>query len=191
MRNDPAILSGISVLIAEDNNYMRGLLRTMVTGFGVRSIYEAQDGADAIAVVLDRQPDIVLLDWVMSPVDGNEFLRILRSHNNPEIAKTPVIVISADSRRSVVTASINAGVNLFLGKPISPAVLFERMAAIISEGPNVALAKDRRNKATATDKWRTQISRLEKALSSGKISEKARKEIQALTKNSDDDQTFL
>ncbi|MDD7908971.1 MULTISPECIES: response regulator [Pseudovibrio] len=131
MRHKKAALSNYSVLIAEGNNYMRSLLRTMVAGFGVRNIYEAQDGADAIAIAIDRRPDIILCEWVMRPLDGEDFLRILREDSDPDIAQTPVIVISADARRSVVIQAMRAGVNLFLSKPLSPAVLQDRMIAIM------------------------------------------------------------
>ncbi|WP_208988205.1 response regulator, partial [Pseudovibrio sp. W74] len=92
MLQSDSLLSGYSILIVDDNNYMRSILRTMISGFGVRSIYEAGDGADAIAILLDRRPDIVLCDWIMHPIDGNDFLRILRQDEDSEIAKTPVIV---------------------------------------------------------------------------------------------------
>lgn len=131
MRHKKAALSKYSVLIAEGNNYMRSLLRTMVSGFGVRQIYEAQDGADAIAVAIDRRPDLILCEWVMRPLDGEDFLRILREDSDPEVSQIPVIVISADARRSVVLNAMRAGVNLFLTKPLSPAVLQERMIALM------------------------------------------------------------
>ncbi|WP_208990041.1 response regulator [Pseudovibrio brasiliensis] len=142
MLQSDSLLSGYSVLIVDDNNYMRSILRTMVSGFGVRSIYEAGDGADAIAILLDRRPDIVLCDWIMHPIDGNDFLRILRQDEDSEIAKTPVIVITADSRRSVVVAARNAGVNYFLAKPIAPAILYDRLKAIVMQGDECVQARD-------------------------------------------------
>ena len=142
MLQSDALLSGYSILIVDDNNYMRSILRTMVSGFGVRSIYEATDGADAIAITLDRRPDIILCDWIMRPIDGNDFLRILRRDEDSEIAKTPVIVISADSRRSVVVAARNAGVNYFLAKPLAPATLYERLKAIVLQGDEPVQARD-------------------------------------------------
>lgn len=150
MLQSDALLSGYSILIVDDNNYMRSILRTMISGFGVRSIYEAADGADAIAITLDRRPDIVLCDWIMRPIDGNDFLRILRRDEDSEIAKTPVIVISADSRRSVVVAARNAGVNYFLAKPLAPATLYERLKAIVLQGDEPVQARDTANVPVGT-----------------------------------------
>ncbi len=142
MLQSESLLAGCSILIVDDNNYMRSILRTMISGFGVRSIFEAGDGADAIAILLDRRPAIVLCDWIMHPIDGNNFLRIVRQDEDTEIAKTPVIVISADSRRSVVVAARNAGVNYFLAKPVAPAILYDRLKAIVIQGDEPVQARD-------------------------------------------------
>ncbi|MDN3718860.1 response regulator [Roseibium salinum] len=60
-------LSKVSCLVAEDNLHMRAILRSVLSGFGIRTVLEASDGADALELVVDRKPDIVLCDWAMTP----------------------------------------------------------------------------------------------------------------------------
>lgn len=171
MLQSASLLAGYSVLIVDDNNYMRSILRTMVSGFGVRSIFEAADGADAIAILLDRRPDIVLCDWIMHPIDGNDFLRILRQDQDTDIAKTPVIVITADSRRSVVVAARNAGVNYFLAKPVAPATLYDRLKAIITQGDEPIQARDMAQMPMGT-RIQQHLDAMAKAKESGELRKK-------------------
>ena len=124
-------LSRISCLIADDNPHMRTILRSVLTGFGIRSIFEASDGAEALELVVDRKPDVVLLDWVMNPFGGSEFLRILRGDRDPVISTIPVLVISAHANRATIMEAITIGVHGFVAKPIAPAILYRHIGEIL------------------------------------------------------------
>jgi len=124
-------LSKISCLIAEDNPHMRGILRSVLSGFGIRSLFEASDGAEALELVVDRKPDIVLCDWVMSPFGGNEFLRILRSDRDLVASTTPVLVVTAHAKRATILEAIEIGIHGFVAKPIAPAILYRHIGEIL------------------------------------------------------------
>ncbi|WP_428671318.1 response regulator [Roseibium sp.] len=124
-------LSKISCLIAEDNPHMRGILRSILTGFGIRTVFEAADGAEALEIVVDRMPDIVLLDWVMSPFDGAEFLRILRGDRDPIVCTTPVLAVTAHAKRRTILEAIEVGIHGFVAKPIAPAILYRHIGEIL------------------------------------------------------------
>ncbi|MEE4012495.1 response regulator [Roseibium sp. FZY0029] len=124
-------LSRISCLIAEDNPHMRSILRSVLTGFGIRSAYEATDGAEALEMVVDRKPDIVLCDWVMNPFGGNEFLRILRSDRDLVISTTPVLIVTAHAKRATILEGIEIGIHGFVAKPIAPAILYRHIGEIL------------------------------------------------------------
>ncbi|MTH96797.1 response regulator [Roseibium sp. RKSG952] len=124
-------LSGVSFLVVEDNSHMRSILRSVLSGLGVRVIYEAADGFQALERVLDRQPDVILVDWMMSPLSGAEFVRILRAEKDPVISTTPVIVVSAHARRATVLEAIKLGIHGFVAKPISPAALYTRIVEVL------------------------------------------------------------
>ncbi|MET1415056.1 response regulator [Roseibium sp. HPY-6] len=131
MLRDKWDLSRISCLIAEDNPHMRTIVRSVLTGFGVRSIFEASDGAEALELVVDRKPDIVLLDWVMNPFGGSEFLRILRGDHDMVISTVPVLVISAHANRATILEAMGIGVHGFVAKPIAPAILYRHIGDIL------------------------------------------------------------
>ncbi len=118
-------------MIAEDNPHMRTILRSVLTGFGIRTICEASDGADALELVVDRRPDIVLCDWVMRPFGGNEFLQILRKDRDPDVSTTPVLVVTAHANRKTILEAIEIGIHGFVAKPIAPAILYRHIGEIL------------------------------------------------------------
>ncbi|TYC66879.1 response regulator [Stappia sp. BW2] len=124
-------LTRISCLIAEDNPHMRSILRSVLAGFGIRSAYEATDGAEALEMVVDRKPDIVLCDWMMNPFGGNEFLRILRADRDLVISTTPVLIVTAHAKRATILEGIEIGIHGFVAKPIAPAILYRHIGEIL------------------------------------------------------------
>jgi CheY-like chemotaxis protein len=119
------------VLVIDDNVHMRSLFRAILGGFGIRRVHEAADGADGLAMMVDRRPDIAICDWLMEPLNGAEFMTILRRDSDSFISTTPVILVSADARRQVVLEAARLGVNEFLAKPVSPATLYQRIIRVL------------------------------------------------------------
>lgn len=128
---DKLELSRISCLIAEDNPHMRAILRSVLSGFGIRSLYEAADGAEALELVVDRRPDIVLCDWAMNLFGGNEFLHVLRGDHDPVVSTTPVLVVTAHANRKTILEAIGIGIHGFVAKPIAPAILYRHINEIL------------------------------------------------------------
>ena len=124
-------LSQISFLLVEDNVHMRSILRSILTGYGVRRVYEASDGADGLEIALERIPDIILLDWNMSPVSGSDFLRILRDDRDPILSTTPVLMVSAYCQRATVIEALKRGIHGFIAKPVSPVILYRHVIDIL------------------------------------------------------------
>ncbi len=128
---EPWDLSKISCLIVEDNPHMRAILRSVVTGFGVRALCEASEGAEALELVVDRKPDIVLCDWEMHPFSGADFLRILRRDRDPIVNTVPVLMITAHARRPVILEALKLGIHGFVAKPVAPAILYHHIGDIL------------------------------------------------------------
>ncbi|MEP3280021.1 MAG: response regulator [Stappiaceae bacterium] len=134
---DPVELRNLSFLHIEDNNFMRTLVRTILQGFGVRSVYEAADGADGLEVLAERDPDIVICDWVMTPVDGAEFLRLIRGSGDPGLVQKPVIMLSAHTQKANVLEAMRLGSTEYLAKPISPKSLYLRINRVLANPKTV------------------------------------------------------
>jgi CheY-like chemotaxis protein len=122
--------SSLRILLVEDSLHMRRILRTMLSGLGVRDIQEAEDGAEGLDRLRGVNPDIVLLDWVMPILDGIEFTKLARTGGgaNPYV---PIIMVSAHSERKSVIMARDAGVNEFLTKPLSAKALHDRIVSVV------------------------------------------------------------
>ncbi|HWA90472.1 MAG TPA: response regulator [Rhizomicrobium sp.] len=126
-----ARFENLKALIVEDNAHMRALLRTLLGGIGISEVHEAGEGGRAFALLERLQPDFVLTDLTMAPVDGIAFTRELRtSHASPN-PYVPVIMVTGHTERERVTAARDAGVTELLAKPVTARNLFLRLAAIV------------------------------------------------------------
>ncbi|HVY84143.1 MAG TPA: response regulator [Caulobacterales bacterium] len=122
-------VADIQVLIVDDNRQMRFLMRSLLRAAGVFRVAEA-DGALEAFDLMNRFPvDLVLVDWMMKPIDGIAFTRMVRMAEDSPNPFVPVLMMTAHTEASRVKAARDAGVTGFLKKPISARVLFERMSA--------------------------------------------------------------
>jgi len=124
-------LSQTSFLLVEDNLHMRSILRSVLSGFGVRQIHEATDGAEGLDAVVERTPDVILIDWHMSPLNGGDFVRMLRGDPDLTVSTTPVLVISAYPKKTTIVEAVHLGIHGFVAKPVAPAVLYERVSNVL------------------------------------------------------------
>jgi two-component system chemotaxis response regulator CheY len=74
-----ALIRSFGVLLIDDSQYMRKIVRQLLITIGVRAIYEAGDGIAGLEALRTCEPDVVVLDWEMPLLDGAEFVRIVRS----------------------------------------------------------------------------------------------------------------
>ena len=103
------------VLIVDDEPNDRILLRDALIPEGYH-VTEAADGSEALAIVTDRLPDVVLLDVTMPRLDGLEVCRRVKADSRS--APIPVILVTAQRGREQRLAGIRAGANDFLSKPV-------------------------------------------------------------------------
>jgi two-component system chemotaxis response regulator CheY len=102
-------LESVSALILDDNAHMRGLVRVILTSFGMRRIEEAADGNEAIAHVAGGDIDIAFVDFKLGGLDGLDFCRRIRLDRESPDRYLPIVMITAYSERSRVIDAINAG----------------------------------------------------------------------------------
>ena len=120
----------LKVLVVEDESYTRFITRTLLRQIGVQLIEEAANGREGLMKAMDWRPDLVLCDIHMEPVDGFEFIKKLRSHQDQDLRNTPVIFLTADSRRDNVMIAKQHAANGFLVKPISLIALKSRLDSV-------------------------------------------------------------
>ena len=117
-----------SVLVVDDVEPNRTLLRDVLVELGF-DVHEAGDGRAAIALLRARPVDLALIDMAMPVMDGLEALRAIRL--DPRLCRLPVVVVSAHASDADARRASEAGADGFIAKPIAPAQLLERMAALL------------------------------------------------------------
>jgi CheY-like chemotaxis protein len=125
------MLSGLGVLVVDDNQYTRKLLRMMLINLGAKNVYEAADGVSALDLIRTADPDVMILDWEMPVLTGAQVARIVRSPGVFPKPTLPIIMLTAHGQRARVTAAMRLGINEFLVKPISPKALHDRLLSIL------------------------------------------------------------
>lgn len=111
-----------AVLIVDDEPSTRHMLRLFLDLFNF-TIFEAEDGLDALDKIHAYRPDIVILDVMMPRMDGIEACKRLRS--DPSTAVLPVIMLSGKTQPAAIEEGLLAGANRYLTKPIAPMDLVE------------------------------------------------------------------
>ncbi len=135
-----SIIQSLCVLIVDDNQYMRKMIRTLLVNCGVKEMFEASDGIAALDAIRTVGPDVVILDWEMPLLSGPELVRIVRSPGVFPTPDVPIIMLSAHSERWRVVEAVKLGVNEYLTKPVSAKSLYDRLVAItLLPRPNVQL----------------------------------------------------
>ncbi|HEY7773500.1 MAG TPA: response regulator [Marinagarivorans sp.] len=117
----------IKILVADDATFVRDMikraLRQMLQGV---ELFEAPDGARARTLIKQKNPTLILSDWEMPVLSGEELLRWVRG--NPDTQATPFIMITSRGDRDHVMAAVKAGVNDYISKPFSPDELTRKVA---------------------------------------------------------------
>jgi two-component system, chemotaxis family, chemotaxis protein CheY len=128
-----ASIGDIHVLVVDDNKQMRFLLRCLLRAGGITDVSEAECAHDAFAIMSGRPVDLIIVDWMMQPIDGLAFTRMVRWDAKSPNPYVPLLMLTAHTETSRVAAARDAGVSGFVKKPISARVLFDRMTSALTD----------------------------------------------------------
>lgn len=131
----PADEPATSLLVVDDDPFIARLLQIELTaaGFEVRT---AGNGAAALELALERCPDLVVADVMMSTVDGFELTRRLR--NDERTAATKVILLTARGLSEGKLEGFAVGADEYLVKPFDPPALLERIREVLARPARAA-----------------------------------------------------
>jgi two-component system, chemotaxis family, chemotaxis protein CheY len=104
--------TSVPILVVDDSRTMTRMISDLLRKIGFTDVDSAHDAHSALDQLRHKQYGLVLSDWEMQPMSGDEFLKQMRQDN--EIGKVPVIVITASAGRG---ASWLAGADAYLRKP--------------------------------------------------------------------------
>lgn len=126
-------LERLNFLVVDDNKHMRALVKTILHALGSKSVVEAADGADAFKELRHFPADIIICDWNMSPLDGLDFVRLVRTGKDSPNPFAAIIMLTGHTEMHRVVEARDAGVHEFLAKPISAKGLYSRVRAIVEK----------------------------------------------------------
>lgn len=119
----------ITVLIVDSQPAIVDLIKNVMKMFGVQRVITRTDGKSGLKAFETQAPDIMIVDWDISSIDGLAFTRAVRqSKTNPY---TPIIFMTAFSSAKRVFSARDSGITEFLKKPFTAGSLYKRIEAII------------------------------------------------------------
>ena len=116
------------ILIADDEPNQIELMKFNLekNGFLVKSAY---NGEQALDMIYEKKPNVLIVDWMMAKVSGIELCKILRSNKDTKLL--PIIMLSARSEEADKSLGLDTGADDYISKPFSPMELVSRVKALI------------------------------------------------------------
>jgi CheY-like chemotaxis protein len=124
-------VSKISFLVVDDSPTTRELVsRSLKLVFGSAEIFMAENGKEALRVLKEKDIDIIISDWNMPQMDGEELLFEVR--NNPKLKELPFVLMTSNANRDFIITAIQLGVTQYIVKPFSPGELERKVRSSLN-----------------------------------------------------------
>lgn len=124
-----------TILIADDNEDLRGMLRQFFESHGY-TVLEAADGREAAEATIRERPALVIMDLGMPVMDGLSAVAEIRRHVPPP--ETNILIVSAYDRLEYRTEAVTAGCAGFMVKPLDPGALLETVRLLLRQSAGEA-----------------------------------------------------
>ena len=123
-------LRDLIVLVADGSSYFSMLVHGMLRAFGTSKVIDARTAVDALRILSSQRIDVLICDAKLAPNGGHALVRAIRRKADHEHRTIPILMMSADTRETMVKRARDAGANMLIAKPMSPANLYDRLAWI-------------------------------------------------------------
>jgi len=118
----------MKILVVDDFSTMRRIIKNLLRDLGFTNTDEADDGNSALPMLQTGKYDFLVTDWNMPGMTGIDLLRNVRADEN--LKSLPVLMVTAEAKRDQIVAAAQAGVNGYVVKPFTAAVLKEKIEKI-------------------------------------------------------------
>ena len=119
------------VLIVDDDEEMRRLMRRMLERMGFSEIYAAKDGAEGLELARSQRPDVIISDYDMPSMHGLQLLKAVREE--PAFSNTAFVMISGVANGAVTQKADELGASSIIMKPVLAADLQQRLGTLVRE----------------------------------------------------------
>ncbi|MFY9641533.1 MAG: response regulator [Rhodomicrobium sp.] len=124
------MVQNLKILVVDDYNTMVRIVRKLLKQIGYEDVDEASNGEMAFGMIQKNQYGLIISDWNMEPMTGFELLQRVRAAE--ATAKTPFILVTAESRPDNIIAAKKSGANEYLVKPFTAPVLKDKIEKALS-----------------------------------------------------------
>lgn len=122
------LASALKVLIADDQQTSRLLIRSGLTDLGITTVSMAKDGQEALDMIMKQPAHLVISDYHMPRLNGVELLRAVRAHGPTQ--KSAFFLLTGVEDKEFLQTAINLKVNNYLKKPVSVPELRKKIEAV-------------------------------------------------------------
>jgi two-component system chemotaxis response regulator CheY len=115
------------ILLVDDAAFMRKVIKDTLSKNGYTELFEAVDGADAVAKFDEIKPDLVIMDITMPNMDGLEALKAIREKDS----NASVVMCSAMGQETMVMDAVRSGAKDFIVKPFKPDRILKTVTSVL------------------------------------------------------------
>lgn len=141
-KNLSSRLSTVSVLLVDDDIRISTLVRDILNSLGFKTVHIAKNGAQALEILEENEIDLIITDWQMSPVDGINLVKHLRSAPGSKYRFIPIIMLTGNAERHEVELARDAGVTEFVVKPFTAKALISRIILVVENPRSFVLSRE-------------------------------------------------
>lgn len=118
----------LKILVVDDEPAIRKMIR-MALELDGNQCFEAASASEALPLIVDERPDLVVLDWMMPEVSGIELVRRLK--RDQDTGEIPIIMLTAKTEEQSAVTALDAGADDYISKPFRPRELISRINAVL------------------------------------------------------------
>jgi two-component system chemotaxis response regulator CheY len=119
----------VSILLIDDNDITREVLRVVLRGEGYNVVGEATDGGSGLDLALKLRPNIILLDVVMPKISGLEILPKMKDL----VPEARILMVTANKDQETVSEAVKAGIHGFIVKPFNAQKIIDTVAGVVAK----------------------------------------------------------
>lgn len=121
----------VRVLIVDDSRLARNHIRRVLQNLGMQHIVDADDGQQAITLLQQQMVDLVVTDYNMPEVNGEELTRFIREHST--LSHIPILMVTSEANDAHLANIAQSGINALCDKPFEPAAVKELLYRILGQ----------------------------------------------------------
>jgi two-component system chemotaxis response regulator CheY len=118
----------MKILIVDDFSTMRRIIKNLLRELGFNNTEEADDGLTALPMLKSSSFDLLVTDWNMPGMQGIDLLKEVRA--DEKLSEIPVLMVTAEQKKEQIIEAAQAGVNGYIVKPFTAAILQEKLEKI-------------------------------------------------------------